>query len=752
MAEPAFQTYVPSTVEDVALQYALKGFWVTPTKKNDKGAFWPNWPNTYFRPNEIKKAFGDERCGGLGIIMGRAIRKDPMSLVEGDPPHIYLYSLDVDTNDPFVLYAVEQAIGPGWAAKFGSKGCNYFVWDDKPHDTFLVKNDSQPQAIIEFFGAGRQVVIPPTIHPKTKSPYVWRTPSLLDIEDLTTLPKLDDATLAEIRLIGKGSNILNLNAMQWCGVDGGGNTHEVCVAAVASMVSLGWSDDQILRRIDRAKAAACERAGDSYYWPDAERVMQGWIDSARGKGYDEGAPETASHTRKEKKERKPREHRPSIRDMADWACAHLGGVDNLWKYVGQLRRYEDGYWPAVSEDTLGHTLVNQFPKSTSHEIKAAISTLKMMVKEQPSNNLKAMCLLNGTYELDTGNLRAWDKSDRLMMQLPFPYDPDAVCPNYDSHVKRLFAQHKDETYDADIRTQADLDSARDDSIETFDEFCGLTLVDDMSFQKALVIRGDPGGGKGTLIKLIEEMHRAGKTDVNTVGGVMLHDLNREETRTSLVGKLINISPELNAKRPLAVTEFKAIVGEDAVTVRRLYEDIQPAVKLRTRFMAFCNVLPDYEDTSGAIERRLLILPCDNSVPEDHRDHQYFETKLLPELPGVFNRWTSALRRLYARRRFAEPSSSKRAIAAMRIDNDTVMMWLYDRAEMHGSTPIKEKAIPVSDAYADYRTWCEASGYRPLAANKWSANLKNAGIPPVCVRVGGNVVRCRRINLKTAAAY
>jgi len=74
--------------------------------------------------------------------------------------------------------------------------------------------------------------------------------------------------------------------MEWHGVGGGGNTHDTCLRAVASMVGRNWSDPAIHDRIQRAKREACERNGDGYHWPESQRVIQEWIDSSREKKHD----------------------------------------------------------------------------------------------------------------------------------------------------------------------------------------------------------------------------------------------------------------------------------------------------------------------------------------------------------------------------------------------------------------------------------------------------------------------------------
>ena len=129
---------------------------------------------------------------------------------------------------------------------------------------------------------GAQTVIPPSIHPETTRPYVWIGASLEE-QEFSRLPIITRWVLDEINGYCKKSDdpIYLLNDMEWLGVGGGGNTHDTCLAAVASMTARGWPDECIHERVERGKREACERAGTGYDWRDATKIIQEWIDSAR---------------------------------------------------------------------------------------------------------------------------------------------------------------------------------------------------------------------------------------------------------------------------------------------------------------------------------------------------------------------------------------------------------------------------------------------------------------------------------------
>jgi len=717
-----------NTLREEAVRYAEAGYFVVPLKPNSKRPLFNEWTDIYYNVERIRRVYTDDLCN-IGLALGHSI--------EG----VYVYAVDVDTNDQEFIDSVKSAIGVSAPAKFGQKGATFFVGSKTQLKSFKLKTlgNSKGKPVLEFLASGAQTVMPPSVHPDTGEPYRWLNRSLLDTP-MPLLPMVDESTIEELNLIVKDPDnaIVALGHMTWAGVGGGGDTHDTCVSAVASMVARGWTDEQILRRIERAKKEAVERAGDHYDWPEAESTIEAWIASARAKGFDEKAPSKPMGMKV-----------PKVRLMSEWVLAQVGGVSNLWKYNGELRRYKNGFWPSIDKSRLASALFNQFHDATGAEIDHAMKTVSMAIPGEGPFNTRAICFQNGTYDISTEELREWRKEDRLLLQMPFDYSPEAVCPNYDAQMTRLFRQHRDESYELDERTDEELaeDSIR--AVKCFEQFAGLSLVDDMGYQKALFIRGSPGGGKSVLTELMMYAHGSGWAEVETVSAVSLSELDNEKIRTALIGKLLNVCSELDTNKPLAVRHFKAISGGDPVDARYLYENVQSLVRLRVRFITFCNDLPSFNDPSGAIERRMIVLPSDNPVAEEDQIPEYFSRYLKHEFPGIFNRWMVALKELYATEKFTVPNSSRRAVKAVAVDNDQVRSWVQDRVlcDVHGKPVTDVEPTPTSELYTDFLLWAESTNRRfPLSSNTWGRTLIHLGIKPVIVKQGGRAIRCRRLSL------
>ena len=613
----------------------------------------------------------------------------------------------IDVDDDTMIDRVRYAIMSDPPAKIGKKGITFFMLaDSKVTNTKFVNRapDRKSGTLVEILALGSQTVLPPSIHPEGME-YRWVGESLLE-SDVSALPILTDAMIDEITAYahGKGEHFDALNTMIWKGEDGGGNTHDTCVAAVACLVARQWLDGDIVRRIDYAKLRACERNGDSYQWPHAERVIREWIESARSKGMD-----TTSKTRRI----------PTERMVAEAIVFDFNNESTrLLTHLGRTFSYRDGYWRAMSADELRRVVLTHDRSLTLSQINAITTLVQVqtMVEEFGGFN-KRVCLKNGTFNLESNTLELWAPEHEITHQLPFEWDDDAKCPLYDDLVEQ--------TFNGDY-----------EAIQLWDEYAAYTLVPDMSFHKMVFLVGPGGSGKTTLSNVLHSIH-----DPSAVSSTPVTALHDERMRSMLVGKLLNISSEQSRLNPVADDYLKKITGGDLVDVRFLYKD-SVSMRLTVRFLELANDLPTIKDVSDAIRRRLFILTCPNKVKNPDR---HLSRKLLAERPGILKRWTKAFRDLYKRGEFLEPESSREEVDIFLRESDPVITW-FDERVVHDDT-----GSIGDELYFDFIEWSKRSGYNPRDIPTrivWGKRLTAMGYPSIKPSPSAVIhVRIRKLKLR-----
>lgn len=616
--------------------------------------------------------------------------------------------LAIDIDDPEVQEKVERALGALVCGKVGSKGATWFFRASKEVPSKQIKRNKK--VMVDVLAAAHQTVIPPSIHFAINKAYYWVGTPLLDLGP-ENLPILPNSALLEIIDIAKGrdeyfnggvikdgdfeTQLDGINHMTTAGGKGGGTTHDNRLRSSAYMVSAGWTDEDAITRLDRAMAEAYERAGiiDEMDVDAVHHEHVRMVESARAKGFGDKAERRANKIPKE-------------RSMADWAIAEFAP---LKCHAGQFIRYGEGHWVEVPQNKIKYAMLQIDPALKSSDVNSAMTNLAILTHDDDFGRRASdkICLLNGTLLVSEGELKRHEAEDEILHQLDFEYEGEQPCPVYDEFIKWMFAGDQE-------------------SIDCLEEFAGLTLVDDTSFQKMLFLTGRGQNGKSTLSELIMSMH-----DDDAVSTVPVTSLDDERHRTALVGALINVSTEQSRMSNMSDAIFKQIVAGDPISIRRLYEEVDNKVRLKARLLCLANDLPTISDSSFAMRRRMLILPCPNIIDNSRKDRDLI-SKLKAERPGILYKWVQALRRLRTRGQFLEPKASIEAVNAYMKENDSVATWVD--ARMIAS---KDSWMPAYEAYEEYQEYAKKLGFRmPYRLPHFVSKIKDANVP---VRVETTVI-------------
>lgn len=716
------------------------GYHVTPLEYKSKATSLQDWPDIIIVTDEdFDRYFPTDKPCNVGMLMGTEV---------GDG--IFTVAYDIDLEDGLLIERVRRALAPSPEvmppAKKGAKGMTFFARTTVAAQKKVLKRkleDGKRITAIDVLGRRTQTVLPPSIHPKTNTPYEWVGRSLLDVPP-AALPLADISVIDEINAaVALPDNpMFLLNEMVWLGVGKGGTVDATLLSATAAMVNRGWTDEQIKARCDKAVRFCLYGSGLDNEWSDAlySKRLEGMIEDARRKGFDQAKGKARVPTQAEKRIA-----------VAEQFIEKLGGLDRLWRDGIILRRYEDGYWPEVDQKSLVHDVLHS-DRSWIEVIDAEIIVrqILMLSPARVKPNKKRICLGNGTLDLETYSIEDWSWGDMLTSKLPFDWDPDATAPNWEKCIAQVFDQSGQD--DSMFTATETREVTQQKSIDTAEEFFGLTLVDDMSFQKMLAIKGDPGSGKSTLVEAALKLH-----DPRVVASVPVTKLGDERMKTSLVGKLVNLSPEVRAGDTIDDDVFKTIVSGDPVSVRRLYEEVDNDVRLNVRIIMTCNELFRTRDVSGAVERRMILLGGGKRIETPDRD---MPRRLAEERPGILVRLVHALRRLYERTRFDPPMTHSKRIAEFSVENNSVALWLRDRThegrkledENHSMKGLNGHGEQSRLLYADFCEWLKMNGLPMMSSVKWGVRLTDLGYGIRISKVGGISVRCRALHLLEQTMY
>lgn len=293
---------------------------------------------------------------------------------------------------------------------------------------------------------------------------------------------------------------------------------------------------------------------------------------------------------------------------------------------------------------------------------------------------------NGLYNVLEDTLMKHTPDYYSTVQLDVTYDKKADCP--------LFKKFLADSMGGDMA-----------QVRLIQEMLGYFLIPVSSAQKCFVIVGVANSGKSVLLRVLNEV----LLSKQNVSNVSWQALNERFKTAELFGKLANIFADLPTKNIDDNGIFKALVGEDYLTVEKKNKD-PFSFQNTARLLFSCNSIPrNYGDKSEGFYRRLIIIRFNHTVPQEKRDPELLD-KFRAEADGIFMFALEGLHRLIGNRFiFSETQVNKDALQQYREDSDSVLSFVRENCELDAAY-----AVGSTELYEAYKAYCKECGLKPYS--------------------------------------
>lgn len=310
---------------------------------------------------------------------------------------------------------------------------------------------------------------------------------------------------------------------------------------------------------------------------------------------------------------------------------------------------------------------------------------------------------NGMYDVRKRKVYPHSPKIYSINQVPWEYDPKA---NHGSGA--VFTSYLQEAI------------PDDDDREMFLEYAGLCCSIDRSQQKFMVISGEGGTGKSTIINLLQKI--VGKQNISNVP---LSKLGENFHAIPVMGKLMNSCADLEIDALDDVTIVKKLVGEDPISDAYKGKNII-SFDSYAKMLFSVNELPIVRnEKTEAFYRRLLVLTMDRKpeTPDPELGH-----KLESEIPYVIDQMMKALQRMYQRGHILVSANSEAKTRQLRIDSDTIEAFIEECC-VTGGPDDKTNRKDLYDKYVEY---CKDWERQSHGKNAFYKALRNKGFPEAAV--------------------
>ena len=308
-----------------------------------------------------------------------------------------------------------------------------------------------------------------------------------------------------------------------------------------------------------------------------------------------------------------------------------------------------------------------------------------------------ICFQNGMYDPINKRMIPHDEKYCCINQVPHEYHPEML-------------PKAGETIEEYLNFICD---GKQDTREMLLQFMGYSMTRDTRQQKFLILTGEGGSGKSTLIKCFEML--AGQRNISNVS---LTDLQQRFSSIELMGMLVNSCADLEIGALTDTSMIKKLVGEDSIKGERKGKDLV-FFKNYAKLIFSTNELPVIKsEKTNAFYRRLLVFPM-NKVPE-HKDPDLFQ-KLEAEKNYLLMLAVQALERMYQQKNITVASASEHEIERLRADSDTVEGFILEECKKVGGCRWER-----TELYKSYSAFCEENERQALTKNNFYKSLRLKG--------------------------
>ncbi|WP_288482439.1 phage/plasmid primase, P4 family [uncultured Deinococcus sp.] len=396
--------------------------------------------------------------------------------------------------------------------------------------------------------------------------------------------------------------------------------------------------------------------------------------------------------------------KPSLDDFRNLVLTCFTERGLLFRYHQIWRswwEYRDGVYVEVPDEVMAQ-LVDLTLQAHGHTLKnAQISEILVKLGRDPGIGSREvdqgpweLNTRTGILDLESGELHEHSPEYFSIIQSAAHYRPEAVAHDWLAFLAQAVPDEGDRLI--------------------LQQYAGLCLTGDTSPQKALLLLGEGGTGKGTFTRVL------GAVLGNLATSSAIENIKDGSFLVgTLVGKRMCTVSEL--PRSFDWLPFKRITGEDTISVD-VKNKTPYTTKLDMKLVILSNVLPFLgDDTSNSSLMRRFLPVAFNVKPAVSDPHLEGRLTHADELPGVLNWMLEGLRLLReAGMRF--PSSDAAALAREIVEeSNRVVTFLRDECLY-----APEVEVGATELYTAYRKWCGETGHKALSSTSFAKQLVAAG--------------------------
>lgn len=354
--------------------------------------------------------------------------------------------------------------------------------------------------------------------------------------------------------------------------------------------------------------------------------------------------------------------------------------------------YMNGYRHIESE------MIRIIPDLSDAKRKEVLKYMNLICEQMKPADARYIAFRNGVYDVVTDTMREFSPDIVITNKIPWDYNPQAFSELADGTLNKIACQ------DPAIRA-------------LLEECIGYCFYRRSELGKAFILTGEKNNGKSTYLDMVKAV--LGEENISALD---LKELGDRFSTSMMFGKLANIGDDIGDDflQGTQVATFKKIVTGNRIKAERKGQDpfeFDPYVKL----LFSANDIPRMKDKTGAVLRRLVIIPFNARFSKEDPDYDPFIKYKLIEQGSVeylIRVGIEGLRRVLENQDFTRSDQVDRQLEEYEEENNPIVAFIKDLE--HGEADIINEA--TNDVYARYKVFCNACNMTPMSQIVFSKQI------------------------------
>lgn len=385
--------------------------------------------------------------------------------------------------------------------------------------------------------------------------------------------------------------------------------------------------------------------------------------------------------------------------LFDKFATYIKNNHRIIKINNQLHIYKDGVYVdgqfEIEAEMIRH--ISNLNRAKRNEV---MSYLNLLIRDntQPSD-ANLIAFKNGIYNIITDEFLPFSPEIIITNKINWDYNPAANKTDGAKLVDNTL--NKIACHDKQIRM-------------LLEEAIGYCLYRRNELGKAFILIGDRSNGKSTFLDMVKTM----LGDEN-IASLDLGELGDRFKTAELFGKLANIGDDIGDEFIANASVFKKLVTGDRISVERKGQD-PFEFNNYSKMLFSANNIPRIKDKTGAVQRRLTIIPFDAKFSVDDPDYRpYIKYELREQecIEHLILLALEGLKRVLLNQKFTSSTRVEQELEEYEESNNPIIGFFKEI----GLDEVENE--PTRDVYKRYQVYCSENNLQPLSNIEFSKQVK-----------------------------